>query len=253
MILDEIVAASAARASLIDVAALPPPPRRDTRSLCRSIRAVQDSVPVIAELKTASPLRGALRGADRDPVALASDLIAGGCAALSVVSEPDFFGGSIEMLGRIARISSVPVLRKDFIVDRRQIPETRSVGADAILFIARILGERLPAFVDDAIAAGLEPLVEVHTPAEAAMALATQAPLVGINNRDLATMAVDLATTRRIAPLLSGHDRIVVSMSGIRTPEDIRRMRSSCAAFLIGTAIMDSLDPWKTLEGFVRA
>ncbi|RPJ51234.1 MAG: indole-3-glycerol-phosphate synthase, partial [Methanobacteriota archaeon] len=201
MILDEILAAAAVRASLIDVASLPPPPRRDVRSLRRAIRAVQGKVPIIAELKPASPIGGAFRGAIRDPVALASDLVAGGCAGLSVVSEPEFFGGSLETLGRIARIAPVPVLRKDFIVDERQIPETRSIGADAILLIARVLGDRLPAFVDQAIAAGLEPLVEVHTPGETAMALATQAPLLGINNRDLSTMTVDLDTTWRIAPL----------------------------------------------------
>lgn len=252
MILDEILAAAAVRGSRIDIASLPPPPRSGVRSLCRSIRAVRDGNPIIAEMKPASPVGGILRGAHRDPVALASDLVGSGCTALSVLSEPEYFGGSIETLGSISRISPVPVLRKDFIVDERQIPETRSIGADAVLLIAGILGERLPAFVDSSLAAGLEPLVEVHTPDEAARALATRAPIVGINNRDLATMSVDLDTTRRIAPLLAENDRVVVSMSGIRTPADIRHLRGCCSAFLIGTAIMDSIDPRECLEGFVR-
>ena len=145
------------------------------------------------------------------------------------------------------------MLRKDFIIDPRQLEETRSLGADAVLLIAAILGDRLNGFVERAMALGLEPLVEVHTRREAEIALATGAELIGVNNRDLQTMKIDLGTTLALGPGIRGAGRQVISESGIRTPGDIRALRPACNAFLIGTSIMASEDPRKALEEFVCA
>jgi indole-3-glycerol phosphate synthase len=159
----------------------------------------------------------------------------------------------VENLKKVKKNSSVPVLRKDFIIDIRQVYETRALEADAILLIAKILGDRLSPFVDLSRELGLEPLVEVHTPEEAECALASGADLIGINNRDLVTMETDLDTTRRLFPILRGGGRLVVSMSGISTPDDIRYLSRSADAFLIGTAIMRSKNQKKCVEGFVFA
>jgi indole-3-glycerol phosphate synthase len=184
---------------------------------------------------------------------MASELIAAGCIGLSVLTEPHFFGGSTEMLKKVRRVAQVPILRKDFIIDERQVYETRALGADAILLIAKILGDRLPSFVELSCSVGLEPLVEVHTPGEVDLALVSGATLCGINNRDLETMRIDMNTTRRLFPLLRKEDSLVVSMSGIRGPSDIRYLREDCDAFLIGTAIMQSSHPKLSLEEFVCA
>ncbi len=139
-----------------------------------------------------------------------------------VLTEPYFFGGSGADIARVKKAVSVPVLRKDFVIDMRQIAETKSLGADAVLLIAGVLGDRLPAFVDAVYGAGLEPLVEVRNAREIECALSTRAQLIGINNRDLATMTIDRSTTRNLSEKLRANNRLVVSESGMRSADDIR-------------------------------
>ena len=195
-------------------------------------------VPVVAEVKPTSPTTDGER--DDDPVALAEEMVAGGAAALSVLTEPDHFGGSTDRLERIRDAVDVPVLRKDFLVREAQLD---AVAADMILLIARFLDEdgtaSLAELYDAAVERGFQPLVEVHTRDELARALDVGADLVGINNRDLGALEVDLETVERLAPAVP-EDVTLVAESGIATAADVRRMRAAGAdALLIGTAIMD--------------
>jgi indole-3-glycerol phosphate synthase len=222
------------------------------RSLAEAISSAGGRNAVIGEIKFASPSRGRICTYE-DPCSIAADLVEGGCIALSVLTEPEYFCGSTETLTRVRAMDSVPVLRKDFIVDTRQLAETRAIGADAVLLIARILGDRLHEFVDRSLALGIEPLVEVHSRDELSLALSTGAGLIGINNRDLTTMEIDISTTRRLSHDARESGRLVVAESGIRCPEDIRYLKGYGDAFLIGSAIMESGDRKKTAEGFVSA
>ncbi|MDD3856808.1 MAG: indole-3-glycerol-phosphate synthase [Methanoculleus sp.] len=250
MILDEIVRSTGERLRHLDQPVDPDPLPR--RSLEAAIRTSSERHAVIAEVKYASPSRGRIHEGCT-PEAIAREFVAAGAAGLSVLTEPTYFGGSTEYLVRVRRAVSVPVLRKDFIIDERQLGETRALGADAVLLIARVLGDRLPAFVDGALALGLEPLVEVHDRDEMERALATDATLIGINNRNLETMTIDLSTTVRLAGAARDAGRIVVSESGITWPCDVRSLSRHCDAFLIGSALMSARDRRKRLEGFVFA
>ncbi|OPX61733.1 MULTISPECIES: indole-3-glycerol-phosphate synthase [unclassified Methanoregula] len=207
---------------------------------------------IIAEIKCASPSRGIIRRNVDIPM-MAGVLEQGGCAALSVLTEPYFFGGTVLDIGRVKSAVNLPVLRKDFIIDERQIAESRALGADAVLLIAAILKDRLPDFVDTAIGTGLEPLVEVHTADEADVALATKAAIIGINNRNLATLGIDRSTTRILSERIRQEGRLVVSESGMRSADDVREMKPYCDAFLIGSSIMSHEHPRKKLEEFVCA
>jgi indole-3-glycerol phosphate synthase len=225
---------------------------REPRSLTDSVFRAPGRNAVIAEVKFASPTKGRIRPPS-SPEQLARDLVSGGCCALSVLTEPRFFGGSEEFLPRVRDAVGVPVLRKDFIVDPIQLEETAFLGADAVLLIASVLGARLPGFVEGAKALGIEPLVEVHTRDETDDALRTGAGLVLVNNRDLRTMEIDLSTTLSLGPVIHRAGRRAISASGIGSPGDIRRLRPACDAFLIGTSLMESADPLRALEGFVWA
>lgn len=188
--------------------------------------------PVIAELKPTSPTTPGVD--ERDPVALARSMERGGAAALSVLTEPSHFGGSLDYLERIRAAVDVPVLRKDFVVDERMV---REVEADLLLLIAAFLDD-LDGMVAATADAGFEPLVEVHTEGELDAALATDARVVGVNNRDLTRLEVDLGVGDRLLPTIPD-DRIAVAESGITGPDDVRRMRDAGAdALLVGTAIM---------------
>jgi len=251
MILDEILETTRDRVRAL--AGNPFPASTDGhRSLAGAIRLISGRNAIIAEVKFSSPSRGRIRD-PTPPQLVARDLVAGGCCALSVLTEPHFFGGSVDFIARVRRAVGVPVLRKDFIIDPLQLEETRSLGADAVLLIACLLGDRLPDLVERALALGLEPLVEVHTRGEAEIALETGADLIGVNNRDLQTMEIDLSTTLHLGPVIQRAGKIVVSESGIRVPEDIRTLRPACDAFLIGSSIMAAADPKQTLEEFVCA
>lgn len=221
-------------------------------SLKEAILSVRGRHAVIAEIKFSSPSAGTIR--ERvSPGIIAEEYRKGGCAAISVLTEPEYFGGRPEDIAAVKSVVSLPVLRKDFIIDLRQIQETRALGADAVLLIAGLLGKRLDDFVSAAYAEGLEPLVEVHTPAEVELALASGAEIIGINNRDLRTMEVRPETTAVLAGSIRNAGRLVVSMSGIEGPEDIRRLSPYADAFLAGTALMSAKDPKTVLEEFVCA
>lgn len=197
---------------------------------------------VIAEVKKRSPSRG-LIDASLDPVALAGEYERGGAAAISVLTEPSFFDGSLADLEQVREAVAVPVLRKDFILDEVQIWEARASSADAVLLIVAALDEaQLGRLLDAARSIGMEPLVEAHTAAEADAAVAAGARIVGINNRDLTTFEVDLATAETLRPRLG--DVIAVAESGIWTAEDADRMWSAgFDAVLVGESLVRSGGP----------
>jgi indole-3-glycerol phosphate synthase len=203
----------------------------------------RDAINVIAELKKASPSRGVLR-ADFDAPALAAAMAAAGAAALSVLTEEDFFQGSLTNLKVAREAAAIPALRKDFLFDPWQVWEARSVGADSFLLIAAIL--------DDALLAellllgrelGMEPLVEVHTRAELDRALRAGARIIGVNNRDLKTFTVRLETSLELVASIPDNC-IAVSESGLRSRDDLERLRAAgFDAFLIGEQLMQASDP----------
>ncbi|MUV90178.1 indole-3-glycerol-phosphate synthase [Halapricum sp. CBA1109] len=212
----------------------------DARSLPAAFdRAAADGrVPVVAEVKPTSPTTDGER--TDDPVELAEEMVAGGAAALSVLTEPDHFGGSAETLRRVRAAVDVPVLRKDFVLHEAQLDV---VEADVILLIARFLQEEGTDDLEDLIAAardrGFQVLVETHTADEVATAVEAGADIVGVNNRDLAELEVDLGTFEAVAPEVPGGVTLIAE-SGVTTPEDVARMRAAGAdALLIGSAIMD--------------
>lgn len=207
--------------------------------------AVDDRVPVIAEVKPTSPTTAGVR--EDDPVELAHAMVDGGAAALSVLTEPDHFGGSTETLRRVRQTVDVPVLRKDFLLREAHLD---AVASDLVLLIARFLGDELGGMVEAARERGFQPLVEVHTVEELELALSAGADLVGINNRDLARLEVDLATFESVAPH-APDDVTLIAESGISSAVDVRRMREAGAdGLLIGSAIMDG-DPRANTERFV--
>src|SRR5659263_770443 len=196
---------------------------------------IQDNlIPVIAEVKPSSPTRFIRDVTPLDAAEIAHQMESAGAAAISVLTEPNFFKGSIKNLESVRQKVKIPVLRKDFIIHNNQIPEVES---DLILLIAGILGDELDVFVNEAISSGREPLVEVHNADELENALATRTNIIWINNRDLTTMKVDITTTQDLAPLIS--NKIIISESGISSPNDAVRMISAGAdAILVGTSIM---------------
>jgi len=251
MILDEIVKRTRRRVAGLP-SSFPEAPRRDHVSLSAAIRNRNGKNAIIAEIKCASPSRGVIRR-NVDMAMMAGVLEQGGCAALSVLTEPYFFGGTARDIGRVKSAVKLPVLRKDFIIDERQIAESRALGADAVLLIAAVLKRNLADFVDLAISNNLEPLVEIHTADEAAEALSTKATLIGINNRNLETFGIDRSTTRILSDRIRLEDRMIISESGMRSADDIRDMKQYCDAFLIGSSIMSHVHPGKKLEEFVCA
>ncbi len=207
-----------------------------SRNFLESIHArkQQNLIPVIAEIKPSSPAKFIRSVTPKDATYIALQMEAAGAAAISVLTEPYFFKGSIENLNSARKAVKIPVLRKDFIIDKAQIYEAES---DLVLLIAGILGNKLEDFVDEAISSGRETIVEVHNESELENALSTDTGIVGINNRDLTTMKVDISTTEKLAPLIS--DRIIISESGISSPEEALRMIDAGAdAVLVGTYIM---------------
>lgn len=202
-----------------------------------------DHLAVIAEVKRRSPSRGVL-AEDLDPAAQAVRYASGGAACISVLTEPDFFSGSNSDLMAVRSACPLPVLRKDFTLDPRQIWEARAIGADAILLIVAALDDStLRRLHDTSLEAGVAALVEVHTAAEADRALALGATLIGVNNRNLDTFVVDLATSEQLADLLAGVP-ITVAESGIHHPRDAARMRAAgFDAVLVGEALVTAPDP----------
>jgi len=200
---------------------------------------------LIAEIKARSPSRGPLREG-LDPVALARDYVRAGAAAISVLTDERYFGGSLAHLAAVrwALPQGPPLLRKDFIVDPYQVYEARAHGADAVLLIAACLGEgELRELLALSRALGMDALVEVHDEEELGRALGAGASLVGINNRDLRTFRVDLGTTARLRPLIPPQVTVVAE-SGIQTPEDVAHMAAlGVHALLVGEALVTAPDP----------
>ena len=204
---------------------------------------------VIAEIKKASPSKGVLRS-DFRPAEIATSYASNGAACLSVLTDAQFFQGSADYLQQARAACSIPVLRKDFMVDTYQIYQARTLGADCILLIAAALSlAQLQDFEALAHSLGLSVLVEVHNEAELDQALQLTTPLIGINNRNLRTFEVKLQTTLDLLPRIP-QERIVVTESGILRTEDVLLMRSNHVnAFLVGEAFMRAAEPGVALAG----
>ena len=204
-----------------------------------------ESIRLIAEVKRASPSRGLLRP-DLDPVALARVYAGAGAAAISILTDEKHFGGSLDHLKAVreALPGGPPLLRKDFLFDIYQLYEARVHGADAVLLIAAILNPGLLAqLIALARSLGMAALVEVHDKLELERALMAEAQIIGINNRDLRTFTVDLATTERLRPLVPP-DKTVVAESGVHTRADVQRLAAiGVHAVLIGEALVTAPDP----------
>jgi indole-3-glycerol phosphate synthase len=201
-----------------------------------------DHIRLIAEVKQASPSRGVL-SPNFNPIELAQTYAEGGAAAISVLTEANYFMGSIEHLAAIKEMVAIPLLRKDFIFDLYQVYESRAYGADALLLIAFILSqEQLKELILLSHSLGLKCLVEVHNKGEVERAILSEAEIIGINNRDLNTFSIDINMTQRLRPLIP-QDRIVVSESGIKNKRDIEKLRKwGVDAVLVGEALVTAGD-----------
>jgi indole-3-glycerol phosphate synthase len=207
---------------------------------------------VIAEIKKGSPSRGILRP-DADPELLARAYTQGGASAISVLTEADHFFGSLNDLTTVKSAVSLPVLRKDFILDPYQVVETRASGADSFLLIAALLdGRSLGSLMKEGRKWGMEPLVEVHDADEVGMAIKAGARIIGINNRDLNTFNVDVDISRNLIKRIP-RECIAVSESGIKTRGQIVRLADAgFRGFLIGESFVTSADPAATIRGFLH-
>jgi indole-3-glycerol phosphate synthase len=246
------MAALAPRRDALRSAARSAPPPRDFAAALR--RPPGGPVGVIAECKHRSPSAGTIIE-PYDPAAIARRYAAGGADAVSCLTDAEFFGGSLNHLAAVRAAVDLPVLRKDFIIAPEQIWEARAAGADAVLLIAEALD---PAAMADlaALAAdlGMAVLAEAHSEAMADRAVACGAPLVGVNNRDLATFAVSLETTVRLAPRILAAGRVLVAESGIRTAADVSHLLAAGAhAVLVGEGLLRSGDVEARLAQFKAA
>jgi indole-3-glycerol phosphate synthase len=211
-----------------------------------------DRTNIIAEIKKQSPSKGIIRE-DFNHLEIAKQYAKAGVAAMSVLTEEDFFGGSLNYLSEIHQQVNVPLLRKDFIIDEYQMFEAALAGASAILLITAILDdELLAAFIKHADDLNLGALVEVHTEEEMRRAVEVGAKIIGVNNRDLTTFHVDLQTSIKLAPLAPS-GAILVSESGITTSEDVNKLKAAgYQAFLIGEHFMRQPDVGDALKSFIK-
>ncbi len=215
-----------------------PPPRDFRAALTKS-----NGIRVIAEIKRASPSGGLLREKG-DAVAIARSYERYGAACISVLTDAPFFHGSLEDLTQVRRAVDIPVLRKDFLLERYQVLEARAAGADAVLLIAELLDDQqLKSLLEETHRLGMEALVEFHDPANLPRVLASGAGLIGINNRDLQNLETSLQHTLTLAPQVP-RDRTLVSESGIGTRTDIKKlMKAGVHAVLVGETLMRARDP----------
>ena len=250
-ILDRIVATKRS-----EIARLPPVDRAALRDLpaCRGFRAAlkrppRETIRVIAECKKGSPSKGVFMH-EYDPVLIAFTYVLGGAHCLSVLTDRDYFHGALGDLERVRAQVTIPCIRKDFIIDERQIAEARLAGADAILLIVACLEQgRLRDLQGFARELGLDVLVEVHDADEALRALRAEADLVGVNNRNLKDFSISLDTTYQLLPGLLGGDRVVVSESGISTREHCAALEAAGVdAVLVGESLMTAKDPASALK-----
>lgn len=228
-----------------------PPPRPFVAALAE--RVAEGRIGLIAEIKRASPSGGLIRD-PFDPADLARAYAAGGAACLSVLTDRPFFQGGPEDLKAARAACDLPVLRKDFLLDPWQVFESRAMGADAVLLIMACLSDEQARELE-AIARGLDMavLAEVHDRAELDRALGLQTRLIGVNNRDLRTLVTDLATAEALVPLIPP-DRLPVAESGLRGPEDVRRMAAAGArCLLVGEHLLRQPDVAAAARSFVEA
>ncbi|MFV2041432.1 MAG: indole-3-glycerol-phosphate synthase, partial [Candidatus Hydrothermarchaeales archaeon] len=224
---------------------------RKPKNLITAIKTAQDSGknPIIAEVKYRSPA-----GENRElgsPQELALEMQRGGACAISVLTEPEFFGGNLENLPSVKKAVTLPVLRKDFIFHPTQIAESYYYGADSILLITSYFTKgELKQMITDSRSYGMEPLVEVHSPADIETAQAAGAALYAVNNRDKDTLVIDLDRTVQMAPLIDG---VIVSASGVETTDDLKKVLKHADAALVGTSIMKSLDIESKVRELVKA
>ncbi len=213
------------------------PPTRNFR------QALHITPAIVAEVKRASPSRGRLRE-DFNPARIARSYEQGGAAAISVLTDSQFFEGHINHLNVVRAATSLPLLRKDFIIHESQLLESRAMGADAVLLIASILPEeRLEALIRLSCQLGLAPLVEIHSELELAKALHAGAEIIGINNRNLDSFKTDISLSMKLAPLIPP-EALLISESGIAVRADIELlMTAGIKAFLIGEALITAADP----------
>jgi indole-3-glycerol phosphate synthase len=224
-------------------------PREEAHRLSAALR--RDAVNIVAEIKRRSPSKGIIRE-NFDHVEIARNYTAGGAAAISILTEEDFFDGSLEYLRAAREVTALPLLRKDFIFDEYQIYEAAAAGADAILLIAAMLDSaEFNDLLQTAHGLGLDALVEIHDREEAEKVLGFDVRLLGINNRDLRTFVTDLNTSLALAAELP-RTLTLVSESGIRTRTDIERLRAAgFNAFLIGEELMRAEDEAAALMALI--
>ncbi|HEU5000506.1 MAG TPA: indole-3-glycerol phosphate synthase TrpC [Lapillicoccus sp.] len=222
------------------------PPARDAEAALRS----QPGMAVIAEVKRSSPSKGALAEIP-DPAALAAAYAEGGATAISVLTEPRRFGGTLDDLAAVRRRVDVPVLRKDFLVTRYQLTEARAWGADLVLLIVASLTDReLVDLREHAESLGMTALVEVHDEAETRRAVDTGASVIGVNARNLRTLEVDRSVFARLRPLIP-HDIVAIAESGVRSVDDVREYAAAGAhGVLVGEALVTGGDPAAAVRRF---
>ncbi|WP_432822258.1 indole-3-glycerol phosphate synthase TrpC [Trichloromonas sp.] len=259
MILDDIlahktqeVAAARAKVALAELRALLADAQAPRGFAAALRRRAEDGTAIIAEVKKGSPSKGIIR-ADFEPVAIARSYQQAGAACLSVLTDSRFFHGELAYLPRIAEAVSLPLLRKEFIVDPYQIYEARAHRADAVLLIAAALSlNEMQDFAGLATELGLDVLLEVHDEAELELALQVPVEMIGINNRNLKTFHTDLATTERLLPSIPA-EKIVVAESGINSRADIVRLtRAGARAFLVGESLMREADIETKLQSLLQ-
>lgn len=230
--------------------------KRDFLSAVADAKA-DGKVPVIAEIKPASPGKAFREIPPAAAAELAWEMEEAGAVAISVLTEPGVFRGSLENLDAVRKNVCLPVLRKDFIIDRVQLEEAES---DLVLLIAGILEIELGDFVELAFQKGFEPIVEVHNRKELELALETAARVIGINNRNFETLNIDLGITEELAPVVREYDldhgtrHLIISESGMNSAEDVRRViQAGADAVLIGSALMESDSVFDKTEEFVQS
>ncbi|MHC1581353.1 indole-3-glycerol phosphate synthase TrpC [Methanopyrus sp.] len=228
-------------------------PRAGDRSLRRAVEG--DGVAVIAEIKPSSPSEGRLRRETEEALReRARAYERGGAAGISVLTEPRYFDGRPEYVPLVREEVDLPVLRKDFIIDPVQVEESAHYEADAILLIAEAVGDRAPELIDLAHEHGMEVLLELDRREHLRLLDDARPDLVGVNNRDLRTLEVDLNRTLELGPEVKGRtDAPLVAESGVSSPEDVRRLARVADAVLVGTYLMRARDPESAVRGLVEA